>query len=157
MSEMLSVMYLTLDKGSLRDELAQCRDEGRDLSAVEAQFAQVMELDLDQPANQQRAAALLDRTIALPTRPGYPHDEPSDLEGIRALTVAGLQRRRAADPLSLSDRLHGAWLGRCAGCLLGKPVEGRHREKIWAYLKDTGQWPLSAYMRRNDADRKSVV
>jgi ADP-ribosylglycohydrolase len=40
------------------------------------------------------------------------------------------------------DRLHGAWLGRAAGCLLGKPVEKIPREGIREILTATGRWPL---------------
>lgn len=39
----------------------------------------------------------------------------------------------------------GAWLGRAAGCLLGKPVEKLPREGIREILRATGRWPLSGY------------
>jgi ADP-ribosylglycohydrolase len=45
----------------------------------------------------------------------------------------------------LFDRLHGAWLGRAAGCLLGKPVEKIPRHGIREILESTGRWPLRAY------------
>jgi ADP-ribosylglycohydrolase. len=66
--------------------------------------------------------------------------EPDGLDEIRAgwpskwgLPAAG------AD---LGDRLHGAWLGRAAGCLLGKPVEGLPLEGIREIL---GGRPLTGY------------
>ena len=43
------------------------------------------------------------------------------------------------------DTYHGAWLGRAAGCLLGKPVEKVQREGIRAILQSSGRWPLSEY------------
>jgi ADP-ribosylglycohydrolase len=151
-SALLKLMYLRLDHAALRDEHTQCRDEGRDLASVEDEFAALAELDLDKPANQARAAALLDRTIELPIRVDYPHNEPSDLAGIVTARPPGHDRRADRPGRdALLDRLHGAWLGRCAGCLLGKPVEGRHREVIWSYLRDSGQWPLTGYMRRDEA------
>ncbi len=45
----------------------------------------------------------------------------------------------------LTDRVHGAWLGRAAGCLLGKPVEKIPRAGIEEILRATGRWPLDAY------------
>jgi ADP-ribosylglycohydrolase len=45
----------------------------------------------------------------------------------------------------LADRVHGAWLGRAAGCLLGKPVEKISREGIRAIARSTGNWPISRY------------
>ncbi|RKT76716.1 ADP-ribosylglycohydrolase [Terracoccus luteus] len=64
-------------------------------------------------------------------------------------TAAVARARGAATALpsagptdELADRLHGAWLGRAAGCLLGKPVEKIPRRGIEAILRDTGRWPL---------------
>src|SRR5262249_25609593 len=49
----------------------------------------------------------------------------------------------ATDPARLADRMRGAWIGRAAGCLLGKPVEGVGRAGIRAILEATGRWPLA--------------
>jgi len=46
----------------------------------------------------------------------------------------------------LADKILGAWQGRCAGCLLGKPVEGWPREAIVAYLQAAGEYHLRAYV-----------
>jgi len=46
---------------------------------------------------------------------------------------------------ALYDRIHGAWLGRAAGCLLGKPVEKIPREGIRAIAESTGNWPVAGY------------
>lgn len=43
------------------------------------------------------------------------------------------------------DTFHGAWLGRAAGCLLGKPVEKTPREGIRAILQSSNSWPLINY------------
>jgi len=72
--------------------------------------------------------------------------EPSDLMDIQ-------QSRPKSRPLpawklgsdELYDRIYGAWLGRCCGCTLGKPVEGWPRHKIEAYLHSAGSYPLSSY------------
>ena len=40
----------------------------------------------------------------------------------------------------------GAWLGRCAGCLLGKPVEGWTADEIRRYLEHADAWPLDGYV-----------
>jgi ADP-ribosylglycohydrolase len=45
----------------------------------------------------------------------------------------------------VADRLLGAWQGRAAGCLLGKPVEGWAAPKIRAQLAKAGAWPLADY------------
>ena len=67
--------------------------------------------------------------------------EPDGLEEILALT-----RPLSVSPSGdLADRVHGAWLGRAAGCLLGKPVEKISRDGIRAIAQNTGNWPISTY------------
>ncbi|MFJ5139307.1 ADP-ribosylglycohydrolase family protein [Streptomyces sp. NPDC088707] len=46
---------------------------------------------------------------------------------------------------ALLHRLHAAWLGRAAGCLLGKPVEKLGLHAIRALARATGDWPLSTW------------
>jgi hypothetical protein len=48
--------------------------------------------------------------------------------------------------VDLYDRIYGAWLARCAGCTLGKPVEGWHHEKIKKYLTAANSYPLTTYI-----------
>jgi ADP-ribosylglycohydrolase len=91
--------------------------------------------------------ALLDSAQRLGMRQDYPFEEPSDLAAIRALRAGGPRRTRRSADSALQDRLLGAWLGRCAGCLLGKPIEGRRTQELWGFLKMTDQWPLSDYIR----------
>jgi ADP-ribosylglycohydrolase len=42
--------------------------------------------------------------------------------------------------------VRGAWLARCAGCCLGKPLEGLTPSQIRAYLHAAGAWPLRDYV-----------
>jgi ADP-ribosylglycohydrolase len=68
--------------------------------------------------------------------------EPDGLDEILALA----RPVTVASPgMDLPDRVHGAWLGRAAGCLLGKPVEKIPREGIRAIAQSTGNWPISRY------------
>ena len=77
---------------------------------------------------------------ALPDDPALRQREPDDLDGIRALRPAGERRYWSALPeATFRDRLAGAWLGRCAGNLLGSIVELWQPGKMaaWAaYLGD---------------------
>lgn len=43
------------------------------------------------------------------------------------------------------DRVHGAWLGRAVGCLLGKPVERIPRQGIEEIARATDNWPIRRY------------
>ena len=141
---------LTLTNRDLRIEREQLFDEGRHMTdAVEEDFdkLEILNLEID-PSLQTRAQALLDVSAALPMREDYPYSEPSDLEGIRAGRSEGPRRfAETLDDAQLHDRLLGAWLGRCSGCLLGKPVEGWLSGVMWPYLKELGRYPLRDYFR----------
>jgi ADP-ribosylglycohydrolase len=96
--------------------------------------------------NYKALARLYEDVKALGLPKGYRYEEPSDLAGIRELRP----RARHSYDLKLSqrevgDRILGAWLGRCAGCMVGKPVEGRRREQIRQLLESAGAYPLAGY------------
>jgi ADP-ribosylglycohydrolase len=76
--------------------------------------------------------------------PEWHYVEPTDEE-----TLAGLASSLpilAIDEEQLADRLHGAWLGRCVGNTMGKPVEGLSRSEVEVYLRASGQWPQTGYI-----------
>ena len=84
------------------------------------------------------ARTLLDELAALPA-PAAPH-EPDGWDEIVALLPAV-----PVLPSPGEDRTLGAWTGRAAGCLLGKPVEKIPREGIEEILRATGRWPLDRW------------
>ena len=143
---MRTVPFL-LAKHDFMCELEQLRDEGRDVRSVEPAFKRLARRDLTAPAAQAAAQELLAAVEKLPMVKGYEFVEPSDLPGIRKQRPRGARKpRQRMSGRALLDRLLGAWLGRCAGCLLGKPVEGIRSNQLWPYLKDTGQYPLDGYI-----------
>jgi ADP-ribosylglycohydrolase len=145
--------WLLSTKDDIATELMQARDEGRDLAALDAEFVAVQALDLTIEANQQRAEALFDAVQAQPLTAGYAYDEPSDLAGIQAARPAppALPAPALSDDL-LFDKALGAWQGRCSGCLLGKPVEGKRSWQMAQYLKAQGRWPLDRYFSKQATD-----
>jgi ADP-ribosylglycohydrolase len=98
-----------------------------------------------EPANDElRATArrLLVELDAVPLPGDRAAAEPDDLEAIEALAPGASTTPAGND---LLDRIHGGWLGRAAGCLLGKPVEKIPRHGIRAIAQSTGNWPISIY------------
>ncbi|MGN9842735.1 ADP-ribosylglycohydrolase family protein [Nonomuraea sp. H19] len=86
------------------------------------------------------AEELLDELAAIPSPPA----EPSDLAGIIAACPDWPGREpgsAAVDP----ERVLGAWLGRAAGCVLGKPVEKIPRDGIRRIAEATGNWPIRGW------------
>ncbi|MGW8566618.1 ADP-ribosylglycohydrolase family protein [Isoptericola sp. NPDC055881] len=96
------------------------------------------------PALRALARTLLDELDARPA-PDAPH-EPDDWDAILALLPpAPRLPRRPRAGTALEERVRGAWTGRAAGCLLGKPVEKIPREGIEEILRATGRWPLDRW------------
>lgn len=94
------------------------------------------------PGMRALAIQLLDE-LALLKSP-LSHDEPTRLEAVRdACPHWPAPRTR---PVTLGpERLHAAWLGRAAGCLLGKPVEKLPLAGIRSLAQATGNWPLGTW------------
>ncbi|MFD1115213.1 ADP-ribosylglycohydrolase family protein [Sphaerisporangium aureirubrum] len=90
-------------------------------------------------ASRALAAELLDELAAVPS----PLPEPSGLREILAGAASVPETTPAGD--DLPDRLLGAWMGRAAGCVLGKPVEKIPREGIREIAEATGNWPIRGW------------
>lgn len=125
----------------LVDEVRQRRESGYDVDAfVEA----ANQLALDDDAG---VLALVD-AMATARRGPWPWHEPDDLPGI----VASLPKAPPPAGVNIGaypDQVAAAWLGRIAGCNLGKPVEwGDHWtvEHIADYLRLANAYPLVDYV-----------
>lgn len=103
------------------EEFTQAIEEGKDREAVEA-LRPAFDAAEDREAELH---AVLEQLMALPVTLPNGAAEPDSWEEIVALRpVAGAPLPSCnADSETLLDRIHGAWLGRCAGCALGKPFE----------------------------------
>ncbi len=125
------------------DELVQLEQEGCDVTVLREDLQAV------EGADESYVRAALTDFFATARRlrpsPDFPWHEPSDFDGIRAARPAVERWVGATDEEWLRDRLTGAWLGRCIGCMMGKPVEGKSREEIEAILRAGDVWPLAGY------------
>ncbi|MFZ3571117.1 ADP-ribosylglycohydrolase family protein [Streptomyces sp. BH097] len=81
---------------------------------------------------------------------GAPFGAPPAIEAARPAGLSG--RGGVGEEDALRDRLHAAWLGRAAGCLLGKPVEKLPLEGIRAIARSTGNWPLNGWFTERGLD-----
>ena len=139
-------VWLMLTHMELEIERKQCLEEGKDFSLVQAEYDELMKSDLTVDENQLRAEAFFDKTIDLPLVNGYAYIEPSSLDEIAAARPDQIDLPSTKlDKDVLLDKALGGWLGRSAGCLLGKPAEGRKSWDIEKYLKAQDRWPLDRY------------
>jgi len=105
--------------------------------------------------------------MALPISPDFPFEEPSDLEGIRRLSPnRPVQSHKTFNPEDWSGRFLGAWLGRCVGCALGKPLEespftsgaagNPGWKNVYLWFKEAGAWPIKGYAPGSSPAGKSI-
>ncbi|MFH8343279.1 ADP-ribosylglycohydrolase family protein [Streptomyces sp. NPDC018045] len=79
-----------------------------------------------------------------PTHPGT-LEPPGPRASLKQPKPASSPSEQPSPPGSLRARLEAAWLGRAAGCLLGKPVEKLPLAGIRALAQGTGNWPLRGW------------
>jgi ADP-ribosylglycohydrolase len=135
--------------GDLSIELLQSREEGRDISGLEERVGQIQSLESNDHERQKAAQLLSDEIANIPIRSDYEFHEPSDLQNIkksRTKSYTGILSKPCLSDEILYDKIYGAWLGRCAGCLLGQPVEKWYRDRITGLLKETGNFPVKYYI-----------
>jgi len=124
------------------EELDQARESGQDVSAVAADIERVGAMD------SEGHARLYQLLVDAPMRADWDYREP---EGMAAILDSLPEDPPQAAPTGeeLEDRILGGWLGRIAGCNLGKPVEnGEHwtSAHLQNYLELAGAWPLRDYI-----------
>jgi ADP-ribosylglycohydrolase len=133
----------------LRDELVQRVESGFDVSSLVAAVE-----GLAEDAGPDEVWELYDALGRAPRRADWGYDEPETPEDIRA-SLPPLPDEAVPTVTSLEDRVHGGWLGRVAGCMLGKPVEGgKHwtRHHLRDYLTSMDAYPLQDYVPKPDDD-----
>lgn len=133
----------------IMDEYNQCIEEGLDIEKYKSLFQSVSSME-----NGELKSKMSDRIFELvmdsAIREDYKYIEPCDLEGIRALRKDFRYTSVMPDSSTLRKKLLGAWTGRAAGCLLGKPVEGIRSDELIPFLKETGNYPLYRYILSTD-------
>jgi ADP-ribosylglycohydrolase len=139
-------------------ELAQAAQDGRDAGPVRERWfasgghpaparAGASPGPAD-PARRALAGRLLDELALLPSPLAGP--EPTGLAGVRA----ACPHWPAVTPGGRApvERLHAGWLGRAAGCVLGKPVEKLPLAGIRALARAAGNWPLRTWFTEAGVD-----
>lgn len=134
---------------NLLTEYSQSIDEGLDLKVYKETFAAVSRLPKDE-IKKKLGDILFEATLNAKQSQEYKYMEPSDLEEIQGLRRRYTVQTKKIDIPSLEKKLHGAWMGRVCGCLLGKTVEGIKTDELHPFLKETKNWPMYRYIYRTD-------
>ena len=148
-SDMVSAAF----SDDLTIEYIQSYEEGLDVEQYKNLFEAVDKMP--KGANRDKMAdVLFDIVLNAPMREDYAYTEPSVLEEIRQLRKAHSVSGTVPTGDTLRSKIHGAWLGRVIGCLLGKPVEGIRTNDFVPLLRETGNLPMHRYILSEDITDK---
>lgn len=96
-------------------------------------------LAADEPASWEAVRATWPTAAPAPA----PHRTPGPAAPGPAVPEPAVPEPAPAADARLTARLEAAWLGRAAGCLLGKPVEKLPLAAVRALARAAGNWPLN--------------
>jgi ADP-ribosylglycohydrolase len=148
-------MQVTLDVGiDVRNYLHLFREQGLSVQQLWDHCNRLMhELEPAARAGSPDWRELEARILALDESTVDGPDEPADLPAILGCRPGDRRDRLplTLDDAALADRIAGAWWGRIAGCVLGKPVEmlmqtGDSRNQLRGLLQQAGEYPLNDYI-----------
>ena len=125
-------------KQIVNEEINQRREEGCDVTGFKERWEATEKIS--------ELMEIYNDLMELRVQPDFPYVEPSHLAGIRVSRPGESKRWPVKMDNKLVDRVHGAWLGRIAGCMLGKPVEGWLESALRLYLQSINEYPLSNYV-----------
>ena len=129
-----------------KDELVQLEEEGCIAEDLKNAFNQLQANDAD---INKKIDKLYKKASKLKPAKDFPYNEPSDLNKIRKKRIRGpRQIKKTISDTELKNRIYGAWLGRCAGCMLGKPLEplGYDPKMMIEILKSHNSYPINDYI-----------
>ncbi|MFI9380794.1 ADP-ribosylglycohydrolase family protein [Kutzneria sp. NPDC052558] len=125
-----------------RNELQQAAQAGHDVAGLRPRLESLS------PQDEAELLALYREILDRPRVPDWPHTETSARHEIVATLPDAAP---AVEPTALGDRIHGGWLGRIIGNMMGKPLEiGPTRESIRDYLQAKNAYPLTGYVPFDD-------
>lgn len=140
---------------NLKTEYDQSTEEGLDIEAYKDVFYSVSMLPKGE-IKKRFGDVLFDIVASAKTKEGYSYVEPSELEQIQMMR-RGKDEVYPYDRAALKDKIHGAWLGRVCGCMLGKSVEGVRTDDLVPFLKETDNYPMRRYIYRTDLQNTDLT
>lgn len=160
MSEKLRIDYKNMGwwESYQRDIMVEYRqsiEEGLDIEGYKELFEAVSKM----PDNEYKDKAcdlLFNIVLNSQIKTDYKYNEPSTLEEIKALREKYKLPKRKIGKRELEKKIYGAWLGRVAGCLLGKPVEGIQTDELHKLLKSSDNYPMKRYIKSTDITDEMV-
>ena len=136
-------------------EYRQSVEEGLDIES----YREFFEVSAKLPEGEVRekvSEAIFDLVYNAPIKEGYQYNEPSEYAEILKLREKFKLPKKKLGKRELEKKIHGAWMGRVVGCLLGKPVEGMRTYHLHKILKGSDNFPMHRYINKSDLGEEFI-
>ncbi|MBQ8882289.1 MAG: ADP-ribosylglycohydrolase family protein, partial [Clostridia bacterium] len=133
---------------NLQTEYQQSIEEGLDIERYRDVFSSIARLPKSE-FKKKLGDILFEVVSSARQKEDYKYIEPSDLEMIKGLRKK-VETVSTYDKSKIEDKIHGAWVGRICGCMLGKTVEGIRTNELVPFLKESDNYPMRRYIYRSD-------
>lgn len=130
-------------------EYVQSVEEGLDIEKHKGLFEAVAAMPCGEEKTRM-SDVIYEMVMSSELKPDYKYNEPNELCGIKKLKKEHVFKPNMPDGETLKKKIHGAWMGRACGCLLGKPLEGIRTDELIPLLKSSGNYPMHRYVLSTD-------
>jgi len=130
----------------IKYELQQREEEGNDVSELRAEWSALEDSGLNEENKKVDSEKFYHKLENFPFTIENQINEPSEWNEIIQITNVKPDNVSSFISEFIEDRILGGWLGRSAGCLLGKPIEKTPRSGIKELLTSNNTWPIKDYI-----------
>ena len=131
----------------IKYELQQLEEEGNDVSELREEWNGLEDSNLNDENKKVIAENFYNKLEAVQFSVQNEKNEPSEWNEIIRLINPKPETVPSFSSEFIEDRILGGWLGRSAGCLLGKPIEKTPRSGIIELLSSNNTWPITDYIK----------
>lgn len=130
----------------IKYELQQREEEGNDVSELRAEWNALEDSGFNEENKKVIVEKFYQKIENFQFTIENQINEPSEWNKILQITNLKPDSVSSFTSEFIEDRILGGWLGRSAGCLLGKPIEKTPRSGIKELLTSNNTWPIKDYI-----------
>lgn len=130
----------------IKYELQQREEEGNDVLVFRNEWNKIQNSELDESERKIILENLYKKIENYSFVVENEHNEPSEWDKIIQICNLKADSLPSFDAKIIDNKILGGWLGRSAGCLLGKPIEKIPRSGIKELLSSNNTWPIHDYL-----------
>lgn len=130
----------------IKYELQQREEEGNDVTAFRNEWNQILQRNLSDGSFKTSAEVFYNNLEKELITVLNELNEPTEWRDIILQCSLTGDKLASFSTSFVVDRILGGWLGRSAGCMLGKPIEKITRSGAIELLSSNKSWPISDYI-----------